>query len=270
MSRVTILCVFCACLARAQTPVGAFATFDRQSFGGYTSLDLGITIPDGGDGNALRLDLYGQTEFGAGGVGLSLPFSMVVEGADTLADGVGNLEITGFADFERRSFGVNVHGGVLLPTAADDPQSMVANTAAVVPRLTDTIQVVPKILGLRFAASPRFLWRWLVFRGDLGVDLGVPVGDGASKRDVIAYFRGNLGLGLRVGLLMLTTEFVNLGNLGEAPGDERFLHTAATTLSVATRYVDAHVGFVVPLDESLRDDLLAVTLGIAIHWGDIF
>ena len=74
---------------------------------------------------------------------------------------------------------------------------------------------------------------------------------------------------------MLTAEFTNTGalagdNIKELNADERFLHTAGMTLSVLSRYVDGHLGVVFPLDTASRGELLAVILGLRIHWDQVY
>lgn len=269
-SRSPRLAALLLALCLAAPASAQWATFSRQSpYGSQVALDLGITVlPDVDDIRFLRVDLYTQLEVGGGAVYATIPWGVaaVTDGADEGAPG--NIELGGFYDFVRGSFGITAIGGLVLPTAAEDALGIATNLAALLPRTTDPVSVLPESLGFRFGASPRFETRYVVLRGDLGVDVGIPVGSRSDDLDTAAWVRLNAGLGLRASAFMLTAEFVNTAILtdnGPSSAADRFVHTAGFTLSYSSHWADALLGMVFPLDEALRGEALAVTLGVTVY-----
>ena len=252
-----------------------FETFSRQTPDGtQVALDLGISVFDHTDDvHLLRIDLYSQIEVGAGAVFVAVPWSVVASKGDDHDGAAGNIEIGGFYDFERGNFGLTAVFGLILPTAAEDGRGIFANAGALLPRLTDPITALPEALGFRFGASPRFDTRWVLFRGDFGVDVGFPVGAAADEIDTQLYIRLNAGLGLRAGPMVLTAEFVNTANMSDSgPGsaEDRFVHSAGVTLSYLSRWADAHLGMVFPLDEAMNGEVMAVTMGLTVYPDSLF
>jgi hypothetical protein len=274
MQRRSAVLALCAALWPAIASA-QFETFSRQTPDGtQVALDLGISLLDDQDDvRLLRVDLYSQIEAGAGAVYVVVPWSVIVPEDDDHDGAVGNIEIGGFYDFTRGNFGLTAVFGLILPTAAEDGPGFFANVGAMLPRYTDPITALPEALGFRFGASPRFDTRWVLLRGDLGIDVGFPVGSTAEAIDTQLYVRLNAGLGLRAGPMILTAEFVNTANISESgpeAAEDQFIHSAGVTLSYLSRWADAHLGMVFPLDEAASGKVMAVTMGLTLYPDSFF
>lgn len=249
--------------AWAQLPT--FSTLDRPDDTSRLGLQLGLHLLDipRVDAFGIRLEPYGQYVFPRSRFGIygHLPIShLSVDDADD-ETAIQNLELGGFFLLGSPGRHVALRGGLSLPTADDDLSGLATNAFTGFERITDLVGIAPDSTWLRLSASPLLAHDRIFFRGDLGFDFKVDDDRGGRDDDLFAHL--NAGLGVLLGGWALLFELANQANLdGDGDADDRYLHT----LSVGVRSLgqtQAHVGIVLPLDESVRDLVpIIFTLGI--------
>jgi hypothetical protein len=216
----------------------------------------------GGSALAMRFELYGQyvvprRAFGLyGDLSLSHLFPNDFYGSGT---GLSNLDVGAFF-MPTHSSELIFRVGLILPTASDGPAGAAANSAVAYERITDFMTEFPHLTTLRLAVSTVQQSGLAFFRGDLGFDFLLDRGD-REYGDSNAFIRLNLAAGVRLPVLDLAAELVNLGALdGGGSLDDRFIHTA--TVGFSTRGLDQfRLGLVFPLDDYLRNELWILSLG---------
>ncbi|HEY8922747.1 MAG TPA: hypothetical protein VIU64_00130, partial [Polyangia bacterium] len=220
--------------ARAQVgepPPGTF-TLDRMDessrFGIQASLDK-IDSVDLSDGFVMRYELYGQYVLPNRFVGLygQLPFAHLFDfdGAATDYNALANLDVGAFVLPTHRS-DLILRFGLALPTASENATRVLTNVVAAYERLTDLILAAPNYTTLRLSASTLQESGVAFFRADLGLDVAIDRPAGSTGGST--FLRVNVAAGLRLPVLDLAAELVNIGILSGGNSDgitNRFLHT---------------------------------------------
>lgn len=140
------------------------------------------------------------------------------------------------------------------------------------------VQSLRQTIAVRLSASPQVNLGILSLRGDIGFDFPFALGDDPLQttlsngttisvaRDEPILFHANLGVAVKVPLVTISAELVNIGDISDAGDDraigDRFRHTFAVGLHVSLPFVKPYVAFVVPLDERFRGEEYVVTVGV--------
>lgn len=267
MRRITLsLCTVATVLAIASAAHAQFRTMDRQQSrtGAEVQFNfVGLDDPTIGDVTIMRTDLYG--EVGVFGMGLygSLPVTRSIDGPGGETTAVGNLELGGVHKMSLTGpIDLVSHIGVTAPTASDSLNDIAINTFGSFARVGDLFfGSDPDRVSLRGATSPRWQSGPLFLRADVGLDVAIPTDD----RDTEAAFRGNIGAGVDVLMLTLTSEISNVGILTESgTASERFLHTLSLGATLNTPIAKPHLAYTTPLDDGLRGEIWVVSAGLAL------
>lgn len=164
---------------------------------------------------------------------------------------LGNLEVGGYMVQKDKGHHMIYRVGVVLPTARDnDGIGTFALMRNAWPRLTDHLLALPRVTALRLSASPYVRGGRVFFRADGGLDLALPSGEGFQVG-----LRGNMGVGMDLGVLIATAEFVNVMRMAHFPGP-RVLHG----LSLSAQHGIFHAAFTTGLGEDY--DPWTFSLGI--------
>jgi hypothetical protein len=253
----TVLIASAATAAAQRAP--DTATLDRGD--GITKLgfDLGLTFLDDDslyDG-ALRVEPYGQyvTDSGFGFFG-ALPITVSFgdeENDPLLGDpdqdtvAIGNLDLGLLYVLHGPTLSWVFRGGVAAPTASDDLDGFLTNAAGVYPRLTDVALIHPDATYIRLGVSPLVHANKFFMRGDIGFDLGIDDDDNEGEE----LLRLNLAVGYDVGLVALSAELVNVGEVADDnDGDEDWIHTLAFAARFMTEKLEPFLAIGLPLDDS--------------------
>lgn len=254
--------------AQSVEPPPGTLTLDRMDGSSRFGIQVGFDKIDDvklSDGFVMRYELYGQYVLPNRLVGLyaQVPFAHLFnfgsrDGTDYTA--LSNIDIGGFFLPTHRS-DLIVRVGLALPTASENSIRHGANTISELERLTDLLLAAGNYTTLRLSVSTLQESGIAFLRGDLGFDLVVD--KPANDRGPNVLLRANVAAGVRLGLVDLAAELVNLGGLdGTVPGgiDNRFFHTLAVGLS--TRGTDQfRIGTVFPLDKVFRGEVWILSLG---------
>jgi hypothetical protein len=241
------------------------ATLDRGDGISKIAIDTGLTFVDYPYDLALRLELYGQyvTRSGFGIYG-ALPFTMSFGAPsddedpvppDAIANdaaSLSNFELGGlFTATKSRHLSFVFRLGASLPTATDGRDEAVTRYSGVFPRLTDYANTFGEWY-VRFGFSPLFYKDHLVFRADLGFDLGI-------ENTVPNLLRFNLGLGYDFGAVAFSLESVNTFAFYE--GDDDFLNSLALTVRFMGKRMQPYLAIGAPIDDTSRADIAMFVAG---------
>jgi len=264
--RNTLCWAIAAVLTLATSANAQFQTMDRQQSKTGAEVQfsfVGLDDPTIGDVTLMRTDLYGEVDVKGVGLYASLPVtrSIDVPGEETTA--VGNLEMGGVHQMDLSGpVDLVSHIGVTAPTAGDSLTDVTINTFGSFARVGDLFfGSDPNLVSLRGATSPRWQSGPVFLRADVGIDVAIPTDD----RDTEAAFRGNIGAGVDVMLLTLTTEISNVGIMTEnGSASENFLHTLSLGATLNTPIAKPQLAYTTPLDDGLRGEIWVVSAGLAL------
>ncbi len=232
-----------------------FTTLDRGRAEEFVGLRFDLSQHGGLDDRFIRLEPYGQIMKRRKRIGAyaHLPIALIKADQEEDEMALGNLEIGALLGprWSRSSFLLRF--GVALPTAKEEPRERLALDASAWPRLTDRVNLLPNTTSLRLSASPSARSGAVFFRADFGLDLVMP--DGRESEFIM---RGNIAVGVDLGPVDLTGEFVNLeeSDLFSEEAGEAFLH--AFTLAIRHRLLYATI--TTPLDA--LPDLICFGVGL--------
>ena len=248
-----------------------FMALDRQDGISRLGLQLGFGFfdePPGVDITSLGAQAYGQymmpNGFGFYGI---LPFNYLsVEAGpnDESESAIGGIELGGIYVIPGAQVDWVLHGGIVLPTASDDPDGATANAFGSFMRINDILLAYPELTALRLGVSPVLRQGQLVLRFDGAID--VPLAADGEEPDPL--IRLNIGGGLDTGSFALLGELVNVVSTEDNDGnDNDVINVFALTgrFMVGAFEPGISVGF--PLDDELNDLMdwyLAVSLQGAI------
>ncbi len=239
-----------------------FATLDRQSSHSTFGVDMGITTIDDVDAEFARIDLHGQYVLPEGyGVYGNLPMTTAFIDDEDNETAIGNLELGGMYNIRvRPDMNLNLHAGLLLPTADDDFAGVFTNVFGSFGRITDLATSAPESTWLRVGVSPTLRSGNLFARADLGFDVAV---DSPESSDTNTLLRANVGAGIDLGQVAVMGEVVTLGNLDADDDDEQFIHTGAVTARFdAGNDIAPSISISTPLDDDARGEAWTLTAGV--------
>jgi hypothetical protein len=251
-----------AALTGAPDPIRApgFVTLDRgdgtSRAGGEISY---LVLGDNADGTALRFDVHGQYVDARSGIGgyAHLPMSFLSGDSDS------NFELSGaeigglFAKRMSPEMGIVVRGGVVLPTANEDFDSLLQNAITGYARPTDIVNATPNTV-VRLGVSPVFRSGQLFGRIDVGFDIVTDSNEGGNN----TVLRIGPGIGFDAGGVAITGELVTMRGFG-GDNESDFISFGAIGARMTSGRVAPYGAIVLPLDERVRDFLnAAITLGV--------
>lgn len=254
-------------LASSTAVAGPFVNIDRQDetsmVGGELTYLLTEDSPLLGDLTLIRFDVHGQyvdKNSGAGGY-FTIPIAYG-SGDNDSETTVGNVEVGGIYSIPTGT-GVNIvlHGGLLLPTASDELGPAIVGGLAGVLRIHDQYQWIPKGTSLRLAASPTLTSGKLYARMDAGLDLNL---DTSSDDTADPAFHLNAGVGVWAApTVAISAELSTMTVFDDTEGDDDSLANIAIGARFFAGSVAPYVGFVVPLDDDISDDInFGITVGL--------
>lgn len=258
-------------LALAHGPDAIFdpLTMDHHTPVSTLAVDFAYVVyeePANVDVTVMGFTLSGQyvTPQGFGGY-LSLPLSYLdapdldpLFGDDSeLA--LGNLEIGGlWSKYLTAHAAIVLHGGFVLPTAADDGIAAFQSLASS-PRYGNLVQRVPDSSWFRIGVSPMGRAGKLFWRADVGLDLALE----EDRSDLSPIFRINVGGGIDLGGAHLLVELVT--NVF----DDENADDSASTLAIGARFLSGNLrpgfGLLLPIDFGglLLEPDFAITASLA-------
>jgi hypothetical protein len=236
-------------------------TLDRMDAATRLGIQVGfdkIDSVDLSDGFLMRFEPYGQYVFPSHSIGVygTLPIAHAFDFNRADATGVGNLDLGAFF-LPLQSSELILRVGLALASASTNGREASTNIISTYERMTDFLLVAPNYTTLRLSASTVQESGIAFVRGDLGFDLAVD--KPSNGRGV--FLRGNLAAGVRLPVVDLAAELVNIAYLdGSGDVSRRFMHTLAG--SFRTRGPQQfYAGMVFPLDKGPRGEIWIVSVG---------
>ena len=237
-----------------------------------------VLVPDPNKATYLRTELYGQASFYGFGGYISFPISSTFPDLGSGLTAVGNLEIGGFVDRRLGPLHVVSRLGIGLPTATKDAPDRAANGAALMGRLTDSINTLPEALTLRMSLSPYFQMGIITVRADLGIDFALFLNSDTTSlaarligadQTYQAIFRGNIGIAVNAFIAQFSLDIVNSGIIGPSDftrdrnNSDLWNHALAIGVSFKLPFIRPYIGYTVPLKDDTRKFVSAIlTFGV--------
>jgi hypothetical protein len=162
------------------------------------------------------------------------------------AASLSNLELGGlFVATKSHNLSFVFRLGASLPTASDGRDEAVTRYSGMFPRMTDYANTFGEWY-VRAGFSPLYYANRLVFRADLGFDIGL-------DDTVPNLLRLNLGLGYDFGTVAFSLESVNTVAFME--GDDDFLNALALTVRFMGERLQPYLAVGAPIDDTSRGDI---------------
>jgi hypothetical protein len=238
-------------LAEAQ-----FLTLNRNGAGHAVELSTDIVLVDGGENTLLRTDLFAQTMFSSFGAYVSLPFTKGFDPRYGDSMSLGNLEVGGLYTFDVGPVKLSTRLGILLPTHTSRDDSIYQ---ASVGRVNNVMSYTPGAIGGRFDVTARYVLGQFFAQADMGVDVYERTVDDMKGLSFVGV-RANFAVGVSFGLLQMTLESVNYGEMHMGGGELRFSHSVAAGVRFDLPYIQPYAGVIVPID-GRDNETVVLTIG---------
>lgn len=238
---------------------------DKQQEGAYMDIQLDFLVPLSTSPADLwlRTNLYGQLDFGSWGPYVQFPFATTYPSAEDLDSRsvAGQLEFGAFYQHTvDKNWDLFVRLGISVAAASEARDDVAVNQAGRFGRVTDTVNSYPFDVAIRVSFSPEYRLGMFMMRLDAGFDFTV---DEVLSTDPI-YFRGNIALGVDLGMASLAIESANIGVInGDAENvSDRFQHTLGINATFDTGALEPYIGIASPMHEDLLGEVLIITAGL--------
>jgi hypothetical protein len=245
-------------------PAAGFSTLDRSGPYSRGGVDFGLSFGKRRDVipnvsvTSLRIDAHLQlmSPSGFGGY-LLLPMSAVwfdnnIPGQSDSTFAIADIDLGGQFAVRRLPIDLVFRLGVAFPTAGSSPIDQASNLRAAFVRIGDFPLSIQKSTWLRMAASMMSkARRGLFWRVDGGLDVPINQPSGLNLDPAL---RLNLGGGYRFQSVALMAELVNeflFRSFSQSRNDS--VHTISITARYVHGFIEPSFGFVIPINDTLRD-----------------
>jgi hypothetical protein len=262
-----LVVAFLSLLGLGEARAQQFLTLDRQEAGFVATVQTDLVLYDtfvADDVIFVRNDLYLQGGWAGWGGYVDVPMTFVPK-LDIST--IGNVEFGAMYDMELPLLSLTIRCGVTIPTASQGADDTLALALGQWARVTDFLSAVPNAIAVRPGVSFRLPAGILFGRGDIGVDVQVPLGDESSA--ITTFFRANVGLGVRWHWFSSTFDYTTAAPITKGDvdfGQGTFVHSAGLSLRFQLPWIAPFIGVSMPLVSGVAGDIVNVSFGVTSAW----